>query len=336
MPMPHVAALALLALTPADEPSFRDRVAPILERRCLACHNDVNPKGKLSLATDAGLRRGGEGGPAVEPGHPDESAIVEKIAGAKPEMPRNAPPLGSDEVETIRLWVAAGAHWPDGVTLRDRRADRGPWWSLLPLRRPEIPSPRTAGWARNPIDAFILDSLEAKGLPPSPRGRSPHADPPRHLRPAPACRRRPEEVEAFVADRSADAYERLVDRLLASPALRRALGAGTGSTSPTTATPTATTRTSAATNAWPYRDYVIRVLQRRQAVRPVRPRAARRRRALCPATRDGDHRDRLHRRRPVGLRRPRRAARGDGRQGEDPPPRPRRHGDERDRPPSPA
>ena len=215
MPMPLVAALALLAF-PADDSTFRDRVAPILERRCVACHNDANPKGKLSLSTIAGLRRGGEGGPAVEPGRPDESAIVEKIAGPKPEMPRNAPPLAADEVETIRRWVASGAHWPEGLTLNDRRPDRGPWWSLAPLRKPEIPAAKTPGWARNPIDAFILATLDSKGLPPSPEAerrtliRRVTFD----LTGLPPT---PEEVEAFVNDGAADAYERVVDRLLASP-----------------------------------------------------------------------------------------------------------------------
>ncbi len=140
MPMPPlVATLAMLILSP-DDPSFREHVAPILERRCVACHNDANAKGKFSLASGSGLLKGGEGGPAVEPGKPDESAIVEKIAGAKPEMPRNGPPLAKDEVETIRRWVASGAHWPEGLTLRDRRLDRGSWWSLQPLRRPPVPA----------------------------------------------------------------------------------------------------------------------------------------------------------------------------------------------------
>ncbi len=217
MPMPHVAALALLAFAAADDALFRDRIAPILERRCVGCHNDANPKGKLSLATAAGLLRGGEGGPAVEPGNPGESAIVEKVAGPKPEMPRNAPPLDAAEVDSIRRWVASGAHWPDGLTLRDRRLDRGPWWSLLPLKKPAIPATKTAGWACNPIDSFILAGLEAKGLRPSPEAdrrtliRRVTFD----LTGLPPT---PEEVEAFVADRAADAYDRVVARLLASPA----------------------------------------------------------------------------------------------------------------------
>ncbi|HEY2156472.1 MAG TPA: DUF1553 domain-containing protein, partial [Isosphaeraceae bacterium] len=250
-----VATLALLARSMDGEPSFRDRVAPILERHCVSCHNDADPKGKLSLATEAGLRRGGEGGPAVEPGNAGESAIVEKIAGTKPEMPRNAPQLAKEEVETIRRWVASGAHWPEGLTLEDRKLDGGPWWSLRSLHKPSVPATKTAGWARTPIDAFILAALEAKGLTPSPEAnrrtliRRVSFD----LLGLPPS---PEEVEAFVNDRAADAYERLVDRLLASPAYGERWArhwldlAHYGDTH-------GYDKDKRRDDAWPYRDYVI-------------------------------------------------------------------------------
>ena len=206
------------------------------------------------------MLRGGEGGPAVEPGKPDESALVEKIAGAKPEMPRNAPPLARDEVDAIRRWVASGAHWPDGLTLRDRRLDRGPWWSLLPLKKPAIPATKTPGWAGNPIDSFILTALEAKGLSPSPEAdrrtliRRVTFD----LTGLPPT---PDEVEDFVADLAADAYERLVDRVLASPAhgerwARHWLDlAHYGDTH-------GYDKDKRRDYAWPYRDYVIDAFNR--------------------------------------------------------------------------
>jgi hypothetical protein len=78
-----------------DDPAFRERIVPILERHCVGCHSDANPKGKLSLSTSAMLKRGGAGGPAIEPGKPDESLLIEKITGNKPEMPKSGKPLSA-------------------------------------------------------------------------------------------------------------------------------------------------------------------------------------------------------------------------------------------------
>ena len=236
----------------AGEPDrlFREQVAPILERRCLHCHGGETAKGGLSLASRGGLLRGGENGPAVVPGKPDESLLIEMVSGDAPEMPQKDGPLSAEQVDGLRRWVEQGAHWPEGLALKDRRFD-GRDVVGVPAADAAAGARRHGdrGWVRTPVDAFILARLEAEGLRPA-RGRPPHPDPPAHLRPA-----RP------AADARGD---RRVPRTTRSPtptsgwstacSPRRATasaGAGTGSTSSTTATRTATTRTSAATTPGP-------------------------------------------------------------------------------------
>ncbi|MHB1557264.1 MAG: DUF1553 domain-containing protein [Isosphaeraceae bacterium] len=245
----------------ADEPDrlFREQVAPVLERRCLHCHGAENPKGGLSLATAGSILRGGDSGPAVVPGKPAESPLVEMVSGDKPEMPQKDKPLAKEQVAGLRRWIEAGAHWPADVELKDRRFDDGStWWSLRPLTQPKLPAVHDQGWVRTPIDAFILAKLEAEGL-----------------RPRPEADRRtlirrlsfdlvglpptPDEIERFVKDPAPDAYERLVDRLLASPHHGERWGrhwldvVHYGDTH-------GYDKDKRRDHAWPYRDYVIRSL----------------------------------------------------------------------------
>jgi hypothetical protein len=252
----------MLSITAArgDDRFFPEQVAPILERRCVSCHSDANARGKLSLSSAASLGRGGESGQAIEPGKPVESLLIEKISGTKPEMPRNGGPMAATEVASIRRWVEQGAHWPDGLVLKDRTNDGASWWSLRPIQRPEVPAVKAGGWARSPIDAFILKSLDAKGLKPSPEtdrrtlSRRVSFD----LTGLPPT---PEDVEAFVADVRPDAYERLVDRLLASTAYGERWGrhwldlAHYGDTH-------GYDKDKRRDHAWPYRDYVIDAFNR--------------------------------------------------------------------------
>jgi hypothetical protein len=253
-----IVCLLAAATSRGDDSLFRDRVAPILERRCLSCHSDANAKGKLSLATARALQKGGEGGPAVEPGKPDDSLILEKVVGKKPAMPKTGSPLTPAEVETLRRWIEAGAGWPDGVVLKDRKFDGETWWSLRPLNRPDVP--KSIGRDRSPIDAFILARLQRDGLTPSPEAdrrtliRRLSFD----LTGLPPT---PEAVEAFLADPSPTAYENLVDRLLASPAYGERWGrhwldlAHYGDTH-------GYDKDKRRDHAWPYRDYVIDALNR--------------------------------------------------------------------------
>jgi mono/diheme cytochrome c family protein len=249
--LPVVAA----ANSAASEPF--SAVRTIFETRCLGCHHAAEPKGGLSLATAESARAGGDSGPAFEPGGPDESLILEKITGDPPKMPQQGDPLSSAEVAAVRAWIAAGADWPEGVRLEPPPTSGARWWSLQPLAKPEPPRLEST-WVRTPIDAFILARLQREGLGPSAEADRRtlirrltfdlHGLPPT-----------PEEVAAFLADAASDAYERLVDRLLASPRYGERWGRhwldvvhfgeshGYDKDKPRL-------------HAWPYRDYVIRSL----------------------------------------------------------------------------
>ena len=126
---------------------FSSAVAPIFERRCLHCHNDNEPKGKLSLTSSQGLLAGGESGPAIEPGDSDASLLIDYIAGDDPEMPKDEKPLSAKQVEAIRQWIAAGAKWPQDFKLVDKSLADTNWWSLLTIHKPPLPKLSPGGWA---------------------------------------------------------------------------------------------------------------------------------------------------------------------------------------------
>jgi hypothetical protein len=247
-----------LAAAGADGPSFRDQIAPILETRCVRCHGGAAREGNLSLTTAAAVLTGGDSGPAVVPGEPEESLLLEMIAGDPPEMPRKDKPLSRQEVATIRTWIELGAAWPSGMVLEDRRRGGDEWWAFRPLHASKVPAVRTAAWVRTPIDAFILAALEQNGLEPA----------------AEADRRTlirrlsfdliglpptPEEIDAFLRDERPGAYEALVDRLLASPHHGERWGqhwldvVHYGDTH-------GYDKDKRRNNAWPYRDYVVAAL----------------------------------------------------------------------------
>jgi len=241
--------------TAADDSLFRDKVAPVLEARCVHCHGDDSPKGKLSLTKASGVLKGGESGPAVVPGKPDESVLLDMISGEKPEMPQKDQPLSKQEVAGIRAWIEQGAHWPSNLVLKDQRFDSRKWWAFEPLNRPEVPSAKGSDWVRTPIDAFVLTTLEKHGLK-----HSPEADRRTLIRRLSfdllGLPPTPEEVEAFVRDPRPLAYEALVDRLLASPHHGERWGrhwldvVHYGDTH-------GYDKDKRRDHAWPYRDYVI-------------------------------------------------------------------------------
>jgi hypothetical protein len=196
---------------------FDHTIAPLIARRCLDCHGGSDPKGKLDLGRRDSAFRGGESGPAIVPGSLDESLLWEKVAGD--EMPPRHP-LTGEEKSLLQAWIESGAAWgtdpidPFQVST-SRRAGRD-WWSLQPVIRPLLPDVADAAWCRTPIDRFVRAKLESE-----------------LLKPAPEAERRtlirrltfdliglpptPDELADFLADARPDAYERLVDRLLASP-----------------------------------------------------------------------------------------------------------------------
>ncbi|MBY0457813.1 MAG: DUF1549 domain-containing protein, partial [Gemmataceae bacterium] len=211
--------LAALALAPgarADPPDFDKDIAPLLAARCLDCHGGAKPKGGLDLSRKAGVLGGPS--PVVVPGALDKSALWERVAAG--EMPPKKP-LPEAERKLLKEWIAGGAAW--GADPIDpfrfstpTRAGRD-WWSLQPVRSPKVPEiAEHKTRATNPVDAFVLAKLGDNGL-----SLSPAAD-------RRTLARRlsfdltglppsPEEVDSFVNDKAADAYEKLVDKLLASP-----------------------------------------------------------------------------------------------------------------------
>ncbi|MBM4069473.1 MAG: DUF1553 domain-containing protein [Planctomycetes bacterium] len=203
-------------------------VLPILHLRCVACHGRQLREGGLDLRTRASILQGGKSGPALVPGKPDDSVILRRIhAGDMPPRKRliaaAVKPMEPDEINKLTRWIALGApeiaDEPDVAgTPADplvNNKDRD-FWAFKPPRAVPIPRVGAAHLIRNPIDAFILQKLQEKRL-----ALSPEADRLTLLRRASfdltGLPPEPAEVDAFLADRRPDAYERLIDRLLASP-----------------------------------------------------------------------------------------------------------------------
>lgn len=247
----------LLAAENPPPVDFQQQIAPLLSQRCVSCHSPNIKKGELSLASPEDLLANG----FVVPGDPAGSYLLEVVAadGDKPAaMPKSGEALTAAEVALLARWIEEGALWPKGLILREAsKADRS-WWSLQPLAKvepPEVPD-APLDWRENPIDRFVWAKLAEAGLQPN----------------GPADRRTlirratfdltglpptPEEVDAFVADDSPDAYPQLIDRLLASPRYGERwgrhwldvirFGESRGFE-----------RNQIITNLWPFRDYVIR------------------------------------------------------------------------------
>jgi len=204
---------------------FETNVRPILAESCFKCHGPAKLKGGLRLDSREAALRGGENGPAVVPGRREESLFVEAIHYEGLEMPPGGK-LDDAKVAILTRWVEMGAPWPvseestrpaAAVAERPRISDEDrKFWSFQPIRNPMLPSGGAEGWARNPVDRFILARLTTEGLTPAPE-----ADRLTLIRRATfdltGLPPTPDDVAAFVADPDPRAYERLIDRLLASP-----------------------------------------------------------------------------------------------------------------------
>jgi Protein of unknown function (DUF1553)/Protein of unknown function (DUF1549)/Planctomycete cytochrome C len=246
----------------APPPSFAD-VAPVLQAHCTKCHSGEKPKAQLDLTSPTALSKGGESGPAVVPGHPDKSPLLEMIAdGTMP--PEDEPKLATDQVELIRRWIVAGA---GGANLPDTADPAssvdpapGEFWAFKRLKSPGVPPVSDVEQLRTTVDNFIVARLEQANL-----RLSPEAD--RH-----SLLRRlsfdlvglpptPDEIDAFTSDQRADSYERLVDRLLASPHFGQRWGRhwldGAGYSDITGGDNDAGI-VKLSENKWKYRDYVVR------------------------------------------------------------------------------
>jgi hypothetical protein len=251
--------LICLLVTPAilraeDPPPF----AKILEKHCIKCHHAGEKSGSLTLDSLAAIEAGGDSGAAIDKTNPAQSLLIQNVSGDKPEMPKEGPPLTKEEVATLTKWVRSGAAWPAGLTIEVPKAPDANWWSLRPIASPTTPqlSTEAQSLCRTPIDAFLLDRLNAEGLTFSP----------------PASRRvlirrlyfdllglppTPEEIADFKNDAHPLAYERLVEKLLASPRYGERWArhwldlVHYGETH-------GYDKDKPRLNAWPYRDYVIR------------------------------------------------------------------------------
>ncbi len=327
-------ALLTVSLLPSIAPaaptpvSFSKDVWPLLESSCISCHGPEKQKGGLRLDSKSAAFRGGDDGSVIVPGRSAQSLLIRLVTGEEPDrvMPAKGRRLSDEQIATLRAWIDQGASWPASPASAATALEKSDWWSFKPATRPAPPPVHDPRWVRNPIDAFVLNHLEQENLRPSLEAdrrtliRRLSFD----LTGLPPT---PDEVEDFLADPVPDAYEKLADRLLASPRygerwarhwldvvhFGETHGYDKDKTRP---------------NAWPYRDYVI------QSFNGDKPYPASWRSnlpATCsfpPTPTRGC--DRLHRRRTVGLCRPHRAARGHDRQSNHPLQRPRRHGHDRD------
>lgn len=201
---------------------FARDIQPIFEQYCYECHGATKSRGHLRLHAPEFIRKGGESGPAIVPGKSQDSLMVRRVLGLDGDdrMPRDGDPLPEAAIARLRGWIDQGAP-VSGAPLMTSAPAAGAapveeHWSYLRPRRPEPPRVATTGWDRNPIDRFVLARLEAEKL--SPAAEAGKSTLLRRLTldltglpPTPA------EVDAFIADTSADAYDTIVDRLLASP-----------------------------------------------------------------------------------------------------------------------
>lgn len=203
---------------------FENNIRPLLAERCYSCHSAKaeKVKGGLRLDTPEAILKGGNSGAAIAVGDPDASLLIKAVRYSDPElqMPPKDQKLPAEEIEKLEAWVKAGAPLPrlagsprPATRLEEARAHH---WAFQPVRKPTPPPVKNSRWVKTPVDNFVLAALEKKRLKPAP----------------PADRRTlirrvtydltglpptPDEVENFVNDHRRDAYERVVDRLLASP-----------------------------------------------------------------------------------------------------------------------
>ncbi len=263
------AGCAVCAMAQEAAPvDFDKQVKPLLEAKCWGCHGAETQENNLRLDRRAAMLRGGDSGePAIVVGKSDESHLIQLVSGR--EAGKLMPPdekerLTSDQIALLKRWIDGGAKWPgsdDTDEPSSPSAAKLKHWSFQPVVRPELPKfddESAKAFVRNGVDAFILQAMRGKSLAPNPPAER-----------AEFIRRlyldmlglppTPEEVKAYVADSSADATRRLIERVLESPHygerwarywLDLVRFAETNGFETNRERP----------NAWPYRDYVIRSL----------------------------------------------------------------------------
>ncbi|MEZ5356791.1 MAG: PSD1 and planctomycete cytochrome C domain-containing protein [Bryobacteraceae bacterium] len=205
------ASALFTALAAAQQPpDFARDIQPIFVKACSQCHGAKAQMANLRLDDKASAAR------TIQPRNPAASTLYQRLAGGgdQARMPMGAKPLPQAEIELVRRWIESGAAWPDSSSAAAPSAPLH--WAFIPPKRPAIPNGNAVGVARNPIDRFVLARLEKENLKPSPE-----ADRVTLLRrlslDLTGLPPQPREVDAFLADNQPGAYERQVERLLASP-----------------------------------------------------------------------------------------------------------------------
>ena len=202
---------------------FKTRVQPVLAARCFACHT-TQRAGGLDMSSRELLLKGGNSGPAIVPGHPERSLLIQVVQHThdRLKMPLSGSKLDEEEISDLVSWVKAGGVWvdgsPDAAQLRDSHnitEEQRAFWAFQPFARPELPKVQDESWPRGPIDHFILSRMERQGLKPVPT-----TDRRTLIRRASfdliGLPPTPEEVDAFLTDPSPNSFGTVVDRLLAS------------------------------------------------------------------------------------------------------------------------
>lgn len=211
---------------PAGIEFFEKQIRPILVSHCESCHGAEKQESGLRVDSLNSLIKGGEYGPAIIPGNPKESLLISAVNhGEIIQMPPKTK-LKGQQIDDLTKWVLMGAPWPDATPLPVTQKPEGPqelftaedkaFWAFLPPQVPNLPEVKNANWCQSPLDRYLLNRLEEKQITPA-------APVSRHV----LIRRAtldllgvtpsPEEVDSFLQDSSPDAWERVVDRLLASP-----------------------------------------------------------------------------------------------------------------------
>ena len=268
----NLLGLLLTCLLGADDPTptaeqlrfFETAIRPVFAEHCLKCHGSAKQWSNLRLDSRAALLKGGDDGPAVVPGKAAESRLIRAVRQMEDDL--KMPPEGEGDklserqIADLTRWIEMGAPFPAATEASEKRHRDPNHWAFQPPKSPPLPAVKDASWVQSPIDNFILARLEAEGL-------RPHG---------PADKRTlirrltfdliglpptPDEIAAFLADDRPDAYSRLVDRLLASPAYgerwaRHWLDVARYADS------NGLDENVCHGNAWRYRDYVVTAFNR--------------------------------------------------------------------------
>jgi mono/diheme cytochrome c family protein/cytochrome c553 len=243
---------------------FETRVRPLLAQKCFTCHTQAR-LGGLQIDSRESLLKGGNSGPAIVPGNPEQSLLIQAVSHTHERL--KMPPqerLKEAEIAALSDWIRRGAFWPEAVpgsTTATQAtgaitAQQRSFWSLQPVRKPALPEVKDRSWPKSPMDRFVLAPLEAQGLKPV-RAADKRTWIRRVTFDLTGLPPTPEEVEAFAKDGAAKARVKVIDRLLASPRYGERWGRHWLDVARYTDDSGNTLRDDPFPNAYRYRDWVI-------------------------------------------------------------------------------